>query len=107
MWTASADKTVRRWNTEVCDHISLKGLYHSFYSIQTGKVDTVLEHPDRVKSVAIVGPYVVTGASDDNIRVWDIAVGHTNDVQSNRGFNSFAGCFIIVWKACFNYPGSF
>lgn len=33
MWTASADKTVRRWNTEVCDHISLKGLYHSFYSI--------------------------------------------------------------------------
>ena len=37
-------------------------------------MDTVLQHPDRVKSIAVVGPYVVTGASDDAIRVWDIAV---------------------------------
>ncbi|KAG0174696.1 hypothetical protein DFQ28_007577 [Apophysomyces sp. BC1034] len=57
IWTASADKTVRRWN------------------IETGQADTVLVHPAAAKSVIVVGPYVVTGASDDNIRVWDIASG--------------------------------
>ncbi|KAI7868491.1 WD40-repeat-containing domain protein [Spinellus fusiger] len=57
LWTASADKTVRRWNTE------------------TGAVDTVLTHPDRVKSLAVVGGYVITGASDDIVRVWNIATG--------------------------------
>lgn len=56
IWTASADKTVRRWNME------------------TGAVDMVLQHPDRVKSLVLSGPYVVTGSSDDDIRVWDIAV---------------------------------
>ncbi|KAI9022771.1 WD40-repeat-containing domain protein [Phycomyces nitens] len=57
IWTASADKSARRWNTE------------------TGAVDTVLEHPDRVKSLVLAGPYIVTGASDDLIRVWDVASG--------------------------------
>ncbi|CDS02883.1 hypothetical protein LRAMOSA00286 [Lichtheimia ramosa] len=82
MWTASADKTVRRWNTE------------------TGKVDTVLEHPDRVKSVVIVGPYVVTGASDDNIRVWDIASGKL--VSTIRGHFDEVGCLDVVGTTLFS-----
>lgn len=56
LWTASADKTARRWN------------------ITTGVSDMKLEHPDRVKSIALAGPYVVTGSSDDDIRVWDVGV---------------------------------
>lgn len=56
LWTASADKTLRRWNTS------------------TGISDMTITHPDRVKSIALAGPYVVTGASDDEIRVWDIGV---------------------------------
>lgn len=56
LWTVSADKTVRRWNTT------------------TGVVDMVLTHPDRVKSLVLAGPYIVTGSSDDEIRVWDIGV---------------------------------
>ena len=56
LWSASADKTVRRWN------------------INTGVSDTTLKHSDRVKSVVVAGPYVVTGSSDDDIRVWDIGV---------------------------------
>lgn len=56
LWTASADKTARRWN------------------ITTGVSDMKLVHPDRVKSVALAGSYVVTGASDDDIRVWDVGV---------------------------------
>ncbi|KAI8142240.1 WD40-repeat-containing domain protein, partial [Fennellomyces sp. T-0311] len=75
MWSASADKTVRRWNTE------------------TGAVDTVLQHPDRVKSVAIVGPYVVTGASDDAIRVWDIASGKL--VSTIDGHFDEVGCLDV------------
>ncbi|KAI9279373.1 WD40-repeat-containing domain protein [Sporodiniella umbellata] len=57
LWTASADKTVRRWN------------------IESGNVDMVLTHVDCVKSLAIMGPYVVTGARNDDIYVWDIASG--------------------------------
>ncbi|KAI8064364.1 WD40-repeat-containing domain protein [Gongronella butleri] len=57
LWSGSADKTVRRWN------------------IETGEVDTTLTHPERVKSIVLCGPYVVTGCSDDNIYVWDIATG--------------------------------
>ncbi|ORY94058.1 WD40-repeat-containing domain protein [Syncephalastrum racemosum] len=57
LWSVSADRTARRWNTE------------------TGEIDTVIQHPDRVKSVTLMGPYVVTGSSDDLIRVFDIASG--------------------------------
>ncbi|KAK4511663.1 nucleolar zinc-finger protein [Mucor velutinosus] len=56
VWTASADKTVRRFN-------------------QQGVEDMVLTHPDRVKSIVLAGPYIVTGSSDDDIRVWDIGSG--------------------------------
>ncbi|KAI9323627.1 WD40-repeat-containing domain protein [Dichotomocladium elegans] len=82
MWTASADKTVRRWNVE------------------TGTVDTVLTHPDRVKSVLVVGPYVVTGASDDNIRVWDVASGKL--ISTIRGHFDEIGCLDAVGTTLFS-----
>ncbi|KAJ3333886.1 hypothetical protein HDU76_001802 [Blyttiomyces sp. JEL0837] len=55
LWSVSADKTAKRW------------------SIENGKHDITLEHPDFVKSVALFGPYVITGSRDENIRVWDIS----------------------------------
>ncbi|KAI9492779.1 WD40-repeat-containing domain protein [Zychaea mexicana] len=76
MWTASADKTVRRWNTE------------------TGAVDTVLTHPDRVKSLVILGPYVITGSSDDAIRVWDIASG--KQLSTIEGHFDEVGCLDVA-----------
>ncbi|KAG1139994.1 hypothetical protein G6F37_005644 [Rhizopus arrhizus] len=92
LWTASADKTVRRWN------------------IETGNVDMILKHPDRVKSLALAGPYIVTGSSDDDIRVWDIASGklvciiegHFDEVSSLEIFGStvYSGsldCSIRRW----------
>ncbi|CEG79616.1 hypothetical protein RMATCC62417_14062 [Rhizopus microsporus] len=92
LWTASADKTVRRWNTD------------------TGVVDMTIEHPDRVKSLALAGPYVVTGSSDDEIRVWDIASGqlvcviegHFDEVSSLEIYGStiYSGsldCSIRRW----------
>ncbi|KAG0302039.1 hypothetical protein BGZ98_007848 [Dissophora globulifera] len=57
MWSASADKTVRRLDLE------------------TKKVDTTLEHPDFVKSIALAGPYIVTGGRQETIRVWSVATG--------------------------------
>ncbi|KAJ3283547.1 hypothetical protein HDU79_008976 [Rhizoclosmatium sp. JEL0117] len=55
LWSASADKTVKRWNLEAA--IS----------------DSTFEHPDFVKCVAVVhGNYVVTGGRDENIRVFDL-----------------------------------
>ncbi|ORY47801.1 WD40 repeat-like protein [Rhizoclosmatium globosum] len=52
LWSASADKTVKRWNLEA--------------SVS----DSTFEHPDFVKCVAVVhGNYVVTGGRDENIRI--------------------------------------
>lgn len=57
LWTASADKTARKWDLE------------------TGKEDASYEHPDFVKCVQPVGPYVITGSRDETIRVFDAASG--------------------------------
>ncbi|KAF7725244.1 hypothetical protein EC973_000332 [Apophysomyces ossiformis] len=90
---ASADKTVRRWN------------------IETGEVDTILEHPAPAKSVVVAGPYVITGASDDNIRVWDIASGKLEytieghfdevgglDVHGSTVFSVSLDCSLRRWS---------
>ncbi|KAG0239116.1 WD40-repeat-containing domain protein [Mortierella sp. GBAus27b] len=57
IWSASADKTVRRLDLE------------------TKKVDTTLDHPDFVKSFTLAGPYVATGGREETIRIWSIATG--------------------------------
>ena len=36
--------------------------------------ECTFEHPDWVKSMTIVGAYLVTGSRDEIIRVWDIGV---------------------------------
>ncbi|KAI9486493.1 MAG: WD40-repeat-containing domain protein [Benjaminiella poitrasii] len=93
LWTASADKTVRRWHTE------------------TGTQDMVLTHPDRVKSLVLAGPYIVTGSSDDLIRVWDIGSskllctieGHfdevsTLDISGSILYSGSLDCSIRKWS---------
>ncbi|KAF9360765.1 hypothetical protein BGX26_007891 [Mortierella sp. AD094] len=57
IWSASADKTAQRLDLE------------------TKKVDTKLEHPDFVKSIALAGPYVITGGRQETVRVWSVATG--------------------------------
>ncbi|GJJ69596.1 hypothetical protein EMPS_01943 [Entomortierella parvispora] len=57
IWSASADKTAQRLDLE------------------TKKVDTTLMHPDFVKSIALAGPYIVTGGRQETIRVWSVATG--------------------------------
>ncbi|KAF9908438.1 hypothetical protein EC991_009791 [Linnemannia zychae] len=57
IWSTSADKTAQRLDLE------------------TKKVDTTLMHPDFVKSIALAGPYVVTGGRQESVRVWSIATG--------------------------------
>ncbi|KAI8049464.1 WD40-repeat-containing domain protein [Syncephalis plumigaleata] len=57
LWTASADKSVRRWDLETCSE------------------DANIEHPQSVRSVSIVGPYVATGCRDEDVRVFDVASG--------------------------------
>ncbi|KAF9099389.1 hypothetical protein BGX29_007161 [Mortierella sp. GBA35] len=57
IWSASADKTAQRLDLE------------------TKKVDTTLWHPDFVKSIALAGPYVITGGRQESVRVWSIATG--------------------------------
>ncbi|KAF9333441.1 hypothetical protein BGZ91_011258 [Linnemannia elongata] len=57
IWSTSADKTAQRLDLE------------------TKKVDTTLWHPDFVKSIALAGPYVVTGGRQESVRVWSVATG--------------------------------
>ncbi|KAI9339552.1 WD40-repeat-containing domain protein [Zopfochytrium polystomum] len=59
LWSASADKTAKRWNLE-------------------GIPDASFTHPDFVKCLAVVaGQYLVCGGRDENIWVWDIATEKT------------------------------
>ncbi|KAG0369087.1 hypothetical protein BGX24_002557 [Mortierella sp. AD032] len=57
IWSTSADKTAQRLDLE------------------TKQVDMSLWHPDFVKSIALAGPYVVTGGRQESVRVWSIATG--------------------------------
>ncbi|KAI0236563.1 hypothetical protein L0F63_002735 [Massospora cicadina] len=56
IWSASADKTVRRF-----DQV-------------TGREDVKLDHPDQVRSLCITPDlrYAVTGCSDEKVRVFDL-----------------------------------
>lgn len=65
LWTASADKTVKRLVRD-----------------ENWKVDTVLQHPDFVRDVVTFDKYglVVTACRDEDIRVWDRATGSLRHV---------------------------
>ncbi|KAL1921027.1 uncharacterized protein VTP21DRAFT_11662 [Calcarisporiella thermophila] len=79
LWSASADKRVLRWDLE------------------TEKPDTTLEHPDYTRCVVTSGPYVFTGCSDGDVRVWDIGSGalvtvlegHFDEVSCMQIFGTF------------------
>lgn len=74
VWAASADKTVRR------------------YDCLTGREDVKLEHPEQVRSVCITPDlrYLITGCSDENVRVFDLQTeelkgeffGHWDNITS-------------------------
>ncbi|KAJ2956052.1 hypothetical protein NQZ79_g8037 [Umbelopsis isabellina] len=48
---------------------------------ETAECDTTLVHSDTVKCLAIAGPYIITGSSDDKITIWDIAVSSDRDLS--------------------------
>ncbi|KAJ9079053.1 hypothetical protein DSO57_1039522 [Entomophthora muscae] len=56
VWSASADKTARRFDSS------------------TGREDVKLEHPKQVRSLCITPDlrYLITGCSDENVRVFDL-----------------------------------
>ncbi|CEP16005.1 hypothetical protein [Parasitella parasitica] len=83
VWTASADKTVRRFNLQ-------------------GVQDMKLTHSDRVKSILVAGPYIVSGSSDDNIRVWDI--GSADLICTIEGHFDEVSCLGITGSTL--YSGS-
>lgn len=58
LYSASADKTVKVWNLE-------KGWKNQ-------KEEFTLDHPDWVTSMIIKNKFLITGAKDENIRVWDL-----------------------------------
>ncbi|KAG0006448.1 hypothetical protein BGZ65_007915 [Modicella reniformis] len=71
LYSAGSDGTVRKWDiTRVSADKTARRL-----DLETKKVDTTLDHPDFVKSIALAGPYVVTGGREETIRVWSIATG--------------------------------
>ncbi|KAK9762959.1 hypothetical protein K7432_010786 [Basidiobolus ranarum] len=84
IWSVSGDKTARRW------------------SLETGKQDTVLEHPDFVKCVTVVEPYLITGCRDENVRVYDIGSGKCLKTMEGH-FDEVTGLAVM---GTFLYSGS-
>ncbi|KAF9933169.1 hypothetical protein FBU30_006335 [Linnemannia zychae] len=78
IWSTSADKTAQRLDLE------------------TKKVDTSLLHPDFVKSIALAGPYVVTGGRQESIRVWSIATGKL--ITEIKGHFDEVSCMVAIGK---------
>jgi WD40 repeat protein len=73
MWTASADMTAKR--------VDVRGEDGKGRTDEEGnavvRVDTVLEHPDYVNDIVVDprGRWAVTACRDEEVRVWDVAVG--------------------------------
>lgn len=51
-----------------------------------------LEHPDFVKSIALAGPYVITGGRQETVRVWSIAVSAPKPFLIRRNGVYFSFC---------------
>ncbi|KAG0229562.1 hypothetical protein BGW41_002988 [Actinomortierella wolfii] len=84
IWSASADKTVQR------------------FDLETKKVDTKIEHPDFVKTVALAGPYVLTGGREESVRVLSVATGKL--IKEIKGHFDEVSSIVVVGTTA--YTGS-
>ena len=77
LWTASADKTGKCLNRD-----------------QAWAVDTILEHPDFVRTIVVdeAGGWVVTGCRDEEVRIWEKGSGQL--------FHTYSGHFEEVTGLC-------
>ena len=77
LWTASADKTVKRLSREA-----------------GWRADTELVHPDFVRDIVVheKGGWIVTACRDEEVRVWDRA--------SKKLHHTFSGHFEEVTGLC-------
>ncbi|KAG0039373.1 hypothetical protein BGZ82_008473 [Podila clonocystis] len=82
IWSVSADKTAQRLDLE------------------TKKADTRLEHPDFVKSIALAGPYVMTGGRQESIRVWSISTGKM--INEIKGHFDEVSSMIVIGSTLFS-----
>lgn len=73
MWTASADMTAKRVDVRGAEGVGKMDAEGEVVA----RVDTVLEHPDYVNDIVVDprGRWAVTACRDEEVRVWDIAVG--------------------------------
>ncbi|KAI1316459.1 hypothetical protein EDD11_009949 [Mortierella claussenii] len=81
IWSTSADKTARRLDLE------------------TKKVDMTLEHPDFVKSIALAGPYVITGGRQETVRVWSVATGKL--IKEIKGHFDEVSSIVVIGSTLF------
>lgn len=79
LWTASADGTAKCLSRE-----------------QGWKADTVLQHGDYVRAVAIDerGGWVITAGRDEDVKVWDRASGKLHHVYSGH-FEEVTGLVVV------------
>lgn len=56
-------------------------------------------HPDFVKSIALAGPYVVTGGRQETVRVWSVAVGFIL-YTATSGLDE-TGVMLLINVVCF------
>ncbi|KAF9374584.1 hypothetical protein CPB97_012014 [Podila verticillata] len=82
IWSVSADKTAQRLDLE------------------TNKTDTKLEHPDFAKSIALAGPYVMTGGRQESIRVWSIGTGKL--VKEIKGHFDEVSSMVVIGSTLFS-----
>ncbi|KAG0010476.1 hypothetical protein BGZ81_002740 [Podila clonocystis] len=82
IWSVSADKTAQRLDLE------------------TKNADTRLEHPDFVKSIALAGPYVMTGGRQESIRVWSISTGKM--INEIKGHFDEVSSMIVIGSTLFS-----
>ncbi|KAF9163846.1 hypothetical protein DFQ26_002071 [Actinomortierella ambigua] len=84
IWSASADKTVQR------------------FDLETKKVDTKIEHPDFVKTLALAGPYVLTGGREESVRVLSVATGKL--IKEIKGHFDEVSSIVVIGTTA--YTGS-
>ncbi|KAF9978917.1 hypothetical protein BGZ73_008422 [Actinomortierella ambigua] len=84
IWSASADMTVQR------------------FDLETKKVDTKIEHPDFVKTVALAGPYILTGGREESVRVLSVATGKL--IKEIKGHFDEVSSIVVIGTTA--YTGS-